>query len=68
MLVISKSYPWLLYHSVKNRLRVSETIAAIFAFRDSSGHVGYISDEATFLMYSENGTDMFGEFDAGVPR
>lgn len=42
--------------------------AYIFALMEFSGHVGYISLDATFLMYSVNGTLTFFADDAGLPR
>ena len=44
----------LLYHSVKTLFRVNDIIAITFAYIVCSGQVEYISDEATFFIYSLN--------------
>ena len=61
-------YPCERYHSVYILFKARDTCAIIFARRDVSGQVGYISLDATFFIYYINGIVTFSAFDEGVPR
>ena len=61
-------YPRDGYHSLYILFNAKDMIANIFASIAASGQVGYISLDATFLIYVVNGTLIFLAASLGDPK